>query len=86
MNIKLSKANERYIREKVASGEYSSASDVIAHALTVLRRFERMLPGAEDDLRREIDSGLSDIEHGRVVDWDPESLKRELLRKTRKVS
>jgi antitoxin ParD1/3/4 len=86
MTIKLTKANERYIREKLASGKHTSASEVIAYALAVLRKVERTLPAAEDDLRREIDIGLRDIEQGRVSDWDPESLKRELLRKTRKVS
>jgi antitoxin ParD1/3/4 len=86
MTIKLTKANERYIREKLANGEYASASEVMAHALAVFRKFERILPSAADDLRREIDLGLRDIEHGRVSDWNPESLKRELLRKTRKVS
>ncbi|MGD0462585.1 MAG: type II toxin-antitoxin system ParD family antitoxin [Tepidisphaeraceae bacterium] len=86
MTIKLSKANERYIREKLASGRYSSTDEVIAHALAVFRKVERILPAAQEDLRREIDIGLRDIEQGRLIDWDAESLKRELLQKTRKVS
>jgi len=86
MTIKLSKAHERYIREQLATGKYTSAEEVIAHALTVFRKVERILPAAQDDLRREIDIGLRDIQEGRVLDWDAESVKRELLQKTRKVS
>jgi antitoxin ParD1/3/4 len=86
MTIKLSKAHERYIREQLATGKYASAEEVIAHALTVFRKVERILPAAQDDLRREIDIGLRDIQQGRVLDWDAESVKRVLLQKTRKVS
>lgn len=50
--------------------------EVIAAALRVMRNVEEAIPGAEDDLRREIDLGLKDIEEGRVSDWDVEELKR----------
>jgi antitoxin ParD1/3/4 len=86
MTIKLSKAHERYIREMLANGKYTSADEVIAHAITVCRKVERSLGTAQDDLRREIDQGLRDLQHGRVIDWNPGLLKRELLQKTRKVS
>jgi putative addiction module CopG family antidote len=68
MTIKLSKAHERYIREQLATGKYASAEEVIAHALTVFRKVERILPAAQDDLRREIDIGLRDIRQDRVYD------------------
>ncbi len=86
MTIKFSKAHERYIREKLASGQYSSADEVVAHAMTVLHKVERMLPSATDDLRREIDIGLRDIEQGRVSRWEPELLKREIRTKAKKAS
>jgi antitoxin ParD1/3/4 len=86
MTIKLSKAHERYIREKLAHGDYTSADEVIAHALTVVRKVEQILPAAQDDLRREIDMGLRDIQEGRVSTWDAGSLKRDLPQKARKVS
>jgi hypothetical protein len=31
----------------------------------------------EEYVRRELDKGLADIDAGRVVAWDPESIKRE---------
>jgi hypothetical protein len=65
MTIKLSKVEERYVRQLIADRKYTSA---------------------KEDLRGEIDSGLRDIENGRLIDWDAESLKCELLQKTRKVS
>lgn len=86
MTIKLSQELDQYVRRKVSAGKYSSPDAVIAHALRVMRRVERMLPSAEDDLRRELDAGIRDIEAGRVRDWDPEAMKRELLAKVRKAS
>ena len=82
----LPKLMQQYIQKKVAAGEYESASDLIAHALTVFKRVEKLLPSAQDDLLCAIDAGLRDIEEGRVVDWDPEALKRELIAKSRKAS
>ena len=70
----------------MASGKYASAEDVVEHAIATFRRVGKMLPGAVDDLRREIDLGLRDIEQGRVIDWDVESVKRDLRAKVKKVS
>ena len=52
----------------------------------MLKNVEEMLPAAEEELRREIDLGLKDIEEGRVSDWDVEEMKRELLKGVKKAS
>jgi len=78
MEIKLTAEHERYVREKVKAGVYASADEVIEEALRVLRNVEKAMPGAEDDLRREIDLGLQDVEEGRVGEWDVEEMKRRV--------
>jgi Arc/MetJ-type ribon-helix-helix transcriptional regulator len=86
MTIKLSKAEERYVRQLIADGKYATADEAVSNALTVLRKIDEMLPAASEDLRREIDLGLRDIENSRLINWNAKSLKRELQQKTRKVS
>lgn len=83
MSIKLPADLERYVAEKMSSGQYASIDELIAQALLVLRNVERVLPSAEDDLRREIDLGLQDIEEGRVSEWDVEELKEHIRRRAR---
>ncbi len=86
MQIQLPVELERYVRDKVASGEYASPEEVLIESLHVLRNVERALPQAQDDLRREIDLGLRDIEAGRVCDWNVEELKELIRKRGRKAS
>ena len=80
MEIKLPAELERYVRERVESGAHASADEAIAEAVTVWRNVLEALPGANEDLGREIDLGLKDIAKGRVSDWDVEEAKAELRR------
>lgn len=80
MNIDLPDDLEAYIRAKLATGQYTSPAEVISEALRVLRGVEQSLPEAEDDLRREIDVGLRDVEEGRTSDWSLERMK-DLVRR-----
>ena len=86
MALKLPPALAKYVAEKVKTGRYASADDVLVEAVRVMKNVEDAVPGAEDDLRREIDLGLQDIEEGRVSDWDVEEMKRELLKRAKKAS
>lgn len=83
MQVKLSAEQEQYMRTKMASGRYSSVEAVVAEALRVLRNVEEALPSAEDDLRREIQLGLDDIEAGHVSEWNVEDMKRRLRQRLR---
>lgn len=78
MKIELPPELARFVKKKLESGEHSSANEVIAHALRVLRNVEKWLPSAEDDLRREIQLGLDDLEAGRVSEWNVEEIKERL--------
>jgi antitoxin ParD1/3/4 len=76
MAITLSPELQKYVDEKVRSGQFASAEEVVAQALRVFRNVEEALPGSDDDLCRELDLGLADEEAGRVHEWDVEELKR----------
>jgi antitoxin ParD1/3/4 len=83
MPIKLSPDLEQYVNEKLSSGRYKCEDDLIAEAIRVMRSVDKMLPSAQDDLRREIQLGLDDLDEGRVSDWNVDQMKERLLEKLR---
>jgi len=66
-NVSLPRDLEEYVDAKVASGEYSHASEVVRDGLRLLMRHE-----AEklEWLREAIAQGVADIERGDVVPGD----------------
>lgn len=65
MTITLTPELEEVIRERVKSGAYKSASDVIKTSLRLLRAQEQ----GEDALRRELMRGVEDVENGRYTSF-----------------
>ena len=68
MNISLNPALEKMIQEKVSSGFYNSASEVIREALRLLFEREAVQKPRIEELSRDIDSGIDDLNAGRIVD------------------
>lgn len=58
MNISLTKELEQLVNQKVKTGRYLSASEVIREALRLLEDHDRMRELKLEDLRREIRKGL----------------------------
>jgi antitoxin ParD1/3/4 len=81
MPIKLSPDLEQYVSEKLSSGRYTCEDELIVEAIRVMRNVEKMLPSAQDDLRREIQLGLDDLDEGRVSEWNVDEMKERLLEK-----
>ena len=73
MNVSLTPQLEDFVKDKVKSGRYHSASEVVREALRMLEERDRRLV----ELRKEIAIGLEDIEAGRVSPLDMEAIKRE---------
>lgn len=63
MNVSIPKKLEKYIRDRVKSGEYGNASEVVREAIRLA--MERQLQ--TQALREKVDAGLSDIKAGRVT-------------------
>jgi antitoxin ParD1/3/4 len=74
MNVNLTPQLEELVRAKVASGLYTSASEVIREALRLLEEQDRLrevkLGRLRDDIRKGLDSGPSEA-------WDATQTKRE---------
>jgi antitoxin ParD1/3/4 len=73
MNINLTPQLEDLVRQKVASGLYTSASEVVREALRLMDEKDRLLGAKLDQLRRKVGEGL---ESGSAAPWDPEEIKR----------
>lgn len=88
INVSLPPELESRVRQRVESGMYGSASEVIREALRLFEAYEQVKTAKLDSLRQDIAKGLSDAENGRVKEIDFASLKqqgRQLL-KTRKAA
>lgn len=76
MNISLSDKLERYVRDKVQSGLYPSAGEVIADGLRLMRERGDLYQVKLAELRREIDIGIDQAERGQVGPLDEEAIAR----------
>ena len=73
MNVSLTPQLEELVRQKVASGLYTSASEVIREALRLMEGQDRQRDAKLDQLRHDIQEGL---DSGPATPWDAEEIKR----------
>jgi antitoxin ParD1/3/4 len=78
MHISLTETLEKWVREKVESGLYSNASEVIREALRERIRAERTEGESLEALRAQIDVGLQQAERGELLDWTMGDIKARL--------
>jgi len=87
MNLSLSSEFEALIGEKVKSGHYHSASEVVREALRLLQQRDNLRDARLAKLRADVQRGLDEIDRGDVFDG-PETMaafrKRLLKEKKRK--
>ena len=81
MNISLTPRLEAMIREKIASGSYSSASEVVREALRLLELEDQLRSLKVQRLRQDIREGL---DSGPVSSFDPDRLKQAARQKRSK--
>lgn len=84
MNISLTPELEQLIEDKVKTGLYHSASEVVREALRLLRERDQFQELKLQDLRREIQIGVDQIKKGQVVSED-EVLSRVKVRRSKAV-
>ena len=72
MNINLTPQLEDLVRSKVASGLYTSASEVVREALRLMDEQDRLRGANLDQLRGDIRQGLAS---GSSETWDAEAVK-----------
>lgn len=82
MNVNLTPQLEELVRSKVASGMYTSASEVVREALRLMDEKDRLRAAKLEQLRDDIRQGLNG---GPSEPWNAEAAKREgRARRTRK--
>ena len=77
MNVSLTPELESLVEQKVKSGLYQSASEVIRAALRLLQQEDSQHQAKLEALRREIAIGFKDIDEGRVAEWDMKKIIAE---------
>jgi antitoxin ParD1/3/4 len=70
MNVSLTPELERYVHQKVESGLYQTASEVVREGLRLLRERDALRDRTLDELRREIRLGLDQADRGELSPID----------------
>jgi antitoxin ParD1/3/4 len=73
MNVNLTPELEALVRRKVASGMYTSASEVVREALRLMEEQDQLRALRLEQLRQDVRKGL---ESGPREAWDPEAMKQ----------
>lgn len=73
MNVSLTPELERLVQDKVDSGLYNSASEVIREALRLLLEQEELRRLRREELARQIMVGIEQLDNGRTVVLDEET-------------
>ena len=71
MNVSLTPELEKLVAERVASGRYASASEVIREALRLLEERDRL-----NRLRDDVQLGLEQLDQGRHRPFNNQALNR----------
>lgn len=66
MNVSLTPELGRWIQERVQSGLYTSASEVVREALRLLREHDELRQARREELRRLVHEGIADADAARV--------------------
>lgn len=74
MNVNLTPQLENLVRSKVASGLYTSASEVVREALRLMDEQDRLRGAKLEQLRGDVHQGLGS---GPSEPWDAEAVKRK---------
>lgn len=80
MNLDLTAELEQLVQNKVKSGQYASASEVVQDALRLLQQRDEVFVLRKGEVRQKIDEGWDAARHGKFVDRDQvfDRIDREL--------
>jgi len=81
MNVSLTTELENWVDEKVRTGRYASASEVIREALRLLEIEEAAKQRRLVDIRQKIDRGLELLDQGKGIDSETARAKLRAARK-----
>lgn len=70
MNVHLTPELEQIVHNKVQSGRYNSASEVVREALRLMEQKDELRTIQLQELRSRMDKGLAQAEHGEGADGE----------------
>jgi antitoxin ParD1/3/4 len=70
MNVHLTDELERLVQDKVRTGRYNSASEVVREALRLLEERDELRALRKEELRKKIAEGMQAVRAGRVQDGE----------------
>lgn len=70
MNVSLTPELERFVQDKVQTGRYNSASEVVREALRVLHEREQLRELQIQEFRKRIAEGAASLDRGEGVDGE----------------
>jgi antitoxin ParD1/3/4 len=70
MNVHLTRELERLVQNKVQSGRYNSASEVVREALRLMEQKDELRSIQLQELRSRVDKGLAQAERGEGADGE----------------
>ena len=76
MNVSLTPQLEKLVQDRVKSGRYTSASEVIREALRLLETHDRAIDSGLAQLRADIDAGLRQLDEGKSSPFDEAAVER----------
>jgi antitoxin ParD1/3/4 len=76
MNVSLTPELEQFVSQKVESGMYQTASEVIRDGLRLLREKDELRQRKLDDLRKDLAVGLEQADQGKVSAFNEHTIQR----------
>jgi antitoxin ParD1/3/4 len=83
LNVSLTPALDRFVQERVSTGRYQSASEVIRDGLRLLEQQERENKLALKSLKAKVARGAAQAERGEFVDPDEILQEIEVIKRKR---
>ncbi|MGA2439352.1 MAG: type II toxin-antitoxin system ParD family antitoxin [Tepidisphaeraceae bacterium] len=74
MNVSLKPDVQKYVEEKVKTGQYASPEEAVNNLLQQSRQREELTVDDIEELRREIDVGINEADNGQFADFDAEDV------------
>ncbi len=75
MNVSLTPELDEFVNQKVNSGLYNSASEVVREGLRLLREQDELKRFRLQELKREIKKGIDSLDRGEGRPLDAEAIK-----------
>ncbi|MFZ0302956.1 MAG: type II toxin-antitoxin system ParD family antitoxin [Terracidiphilus sp.] len=88
MNVSLTPELDKFIADKVASGRYTSASEVVREALRLLEEHERSRAARLEEFNRELQARIDALDRGERVTADEarEHFRRRSIERRKQIA